>query len=90
MSKSIVRAPITYSLTDVEKKLSEIISRVAFTGDPAIITRDGKMDVVIISGADYERYRQYEDQVDGELATKRLSDNSPRYSSEEVKKELGL
>ncbi len=80
----------TYSAQDARKNLSEIIGKATFGNQPTIITRSGKNAAVVISYEDYERFRQLEDQYDGELAMKRLAAGGKRYSLEEVETELGL
>lgn len=80
----------TLSLQDARKNLSDVIGRAFFANENTIITRSGKNVAVVISYNDYERYRQLEDQLDGELATSRLNDGEELYSSEHVKASLGL
>lgn len=80
----------SYPLQDARKCLSDIIGKALFANQSTIITRSGKNAAVVISYEDYERFRQLEDQVDGELATKRLAAGGKRYSQDEVEAELGL
>ena len=80
----------TYSAQDARKNFSEIIGKATFGNQPTIITRSGKNAAVVISYEDYERFRELEDQYDGELATKRLAAGGKRYSLEEIEAELGV
>lgn len=81
---------VAYPLQDARKHLSDIIGKALFANEATVITRSGKKAAVVISYDDYERYRQLEDQYDGELAMKRLATGGKRYSLEEVEAELGL
>ena len=83
-------SPHVYSLQAARISLSEIIGKAVFANETTIITRSGKNAAVVMSFNDYERYRQLEDQFDGELAIKRLAEGGKRYSADEVKAELGL
>ena len=80
----------TYTAQDARKNLSEIISKAAFANEATVITRSGKNVAAVISYDDYERFRELEDQYDGELATKRLAAGGKRYSLEEIEAELGV
>ena len=77
-------------LQDARKNLSEIIGKAFFANEPTVITRSGKNAAVVISYEDYLRYREFEDKLDGELASERLAQNNNRYSLDEAKKLLGL
>ena len=86
-NNSMETSPHVYPLQDARKHLSDIIGKAVFANQTAIITRSGKNAAVVMSYNDYERYRQLEDQFDGELATKRLAEGGKRYSADEVKAE---
>ena len=75
---------------DARKNLSEIISKAAFGNEATVITRSGKNVAAVISYEDYERFCQLEDQLDGELATKRLADGNKRHAWSDVKAKHGL
>lgn len=75
----------TYTAQDARKNLSEIISKAAFANEVTVITRSGKNVAAVISYEDYERFCQLEDQLDGELATKRLAEGSKRQAWTDVK-----
>lgn len=79
-----------YTAQDARKNLSDIISKAAFANEATVITRSGKNVAAVISYNDYERFCQLEDQLDGELAMKRLSEKNKRHSWDEVKAENGL
>ena len=79
-----------YTAQDARKNLSEIISKAAFANEATVITRSGKNVAAVISYDDYERFCQFEDQIDGELATKRLAEESKRHSWADVKAKSGL
>ncbi len=80
----------TFALQDARKDLSDIIGKAFFANEPTVITRSGKKSAVVISYSDYERYRELENQLDGELATQRLAQGNKKYSLAEAKAELGL
>lgn len=80
----------TMTSIDARKHFSELIGKASFANEPTIITRSGKNVAVVISFEDYERYRQLEDQADGELAMKRIAAGGKRHSLADVKKRLGL
>jgi prevent-host-death family protein len=69
-----------YSAQDARKLFAEIISRAAFGGEPAIITRSGKKVAAIISFADYEQYLTY-------LTSKKDDSSVPLQSAEEQQPE---
>lgn len=75
---------------DARKNLSEIISKAAFANEATVITRSGKNVAAIISYDDYERFCQLEDQLDGQLAMKRLAEGNKRHSWDDVKAKHGL
>ena len=79
-----------YTAQDARKNLSEIISKAVFANEATVITRSGKNVAAVISYDDYERFCQFEDQIDGELATKRLAEGNKRHAWSDVKAESGL
>lgn len=90
MGTVLEQLPPAYPLQDARKNLSDIIGKALFANQSTVITRSGKNAAVVISFEDYERFRQLEDQYDGEMAMKRLAAGGKRYSLEEVEAELGL
>jgi prevent-host-death family protein len=47
-----------HSLTDFKKKTSEFISQLKETGEPVVLTINGKAELVVQSAAAYEKLRQ--------------------------------
>lgn len=80
----------TCTAQDARKNFSDIISKAAFAHEATVITRSGKNVAAVISYDDYERFCQLEDQLDGELAMKRLVEGNTRHSWNEVKAQNGL
>ncbi|GAB3642432.1 type II toxin-antitoxin system Phd/YefM family antitoxin [Spirosoma arcticum] len=80
----------TCTAQDARKNLSDIISKAAFANEATVITRSGKNVAAVISYDDYERFCQLEDQLDGELAMKRLAEGNKRHAWDAVKAENGL
>ena len=80
----------TCTAQDARKNLSEIISKAAFANEATVITRSGKNVAAVISYDDYERFCQLEDQIDGELAMKRLAEGNKRHSWSDVKAKNSL
>jgi len=80
----------TCTAQEARKNLSDIISKAAFANEATVITRSGKNVAAVISYDEYERFCQLEDQLDGELAMKRLAEGNKRHSWNEVKAAHGL
>jgi prevent-host-death family protein len=47
-----------HSLTDFKKKTSELISQLKETGEPVVLTINGKAELVVQDAAAYQRLRQ--------------------------------
>lgn len=54
----------TYSLRDLRSNLGTVVREVAYSGNEAIITDNGREAAVIISLEDYERLHQHADVAD--------------------------
>ena len=80
----------TCTAQDARKNLSEIISKAVFANEATVITRSGKNVAAVIPYEDYERFCQLEDQIDGELAMKRLAEENKRHSWSDVKAKHGF
>lgn len=67
----------THSLRDLRGRLGTVVREVAYSGEEAIVTDNGREIAVIISLADYERLHEHADIVDAlRLREMRVSDFS--------------
>ena len=79
----------TVSITSLREGISDIASKVMYTGERFCIERSGKPACALISIEDLELLEALEDKIDIKAAKKALKRND-FVDWEEAKKELGL
>jgi prevent-host-death family protein len=82
----------TYTVTEARTNLAEVINRVTYTEQPAVITKNGKDAVAVIPYRLLELLTRVEAVMDLKEAQKALDDyqSNGGLSLEQLKKELGL
>lgn len=82
----------TYTVTEARSNLAEVINRVTYTEQPAVITKNGKDAVAVIPYWLLELLTKIEAVMDLKDARKALDDyhSNGGISVEELKRELGL
>jgi prevent-host-death family protein len=78
------------STTEARADFSEIVNRVAYTGERIVLERRGKHVGALVSVEDLELLEKIEDKMDLREARKRLAHPEGRVRWQKVKTDLGL
>jgi len=73
-----------------QKKLADILNKVAYTKEPIVLTRRGKKIAALISLEELELLQHIEDLLDIEDAKKALAEPGENIPAQEVWKQLDL
>jgi antitoxin Phd len=79
-----------YSMAEVRKNLSEVVSRAAFGGERIVVGRRERDLAAVVSMEDLELLQLLEDREDVKAAIKTLKKGEKGIPWAQAKKELGL